>query len=157
MSVSSFTGAILIIYISPGRRKSKKTIPNVASEVSGIWYLGVSSPLRRLTCNNTPRSRSAAWLVPASAGWQVHSMMSSIQMIRGRPLGRKNVQTSRLQPPDFNLQTSSPIHSPGTSTNPTLKTSSKESSKGSTTNFKLPLKDYSHKGSGRTSAKQRRE
>ena len=76
-----FKGAILILYISPGRRKSRKTIPNVGSEVSGIWYLvsgiwylvsgiwylvsgiwylvsgiwylGVSSPLRRLTCNDT--------------------------------------------------------------------------------------------------------
>ena len=46
---------------------------------------------------------------------------------------------------------------PDTSTNPNLKTNSKESSKGSTTNFRSPLKNYSRKGSGRTSATQRRE
>ena len=42
-------------------------------------------------------------------------------------------------------------------TNPNLKTNSKESSKGSTTNFKSPLTNYSRKRSGRTSATQRRE
>ena len=52
-----------------------------------IWYLGVSSPLRRLTCNDTHRSRSAAWLVQAQAGWQVHSLMSAVQLFRGCPLG----------------------------------------------------------------------
>ena len=64
----------------------------------------------------------------------------------------KHFRESRFQPSDFLTYPQS-----DTSTNQNLKTNSKESSKGSTTNFKRPLKNYSRKGSGRTSATQRRE
>ena len=48
----------------------------------------MSSPLRRLTSNDTPRVRSAAFWVQAWADCPVHTLMSDIHTFLGLPRGR---------------------------------------------------------------------
>ena len=55
--------------------------------VSGIWRLGVSSPLRRLACNDTPQVAVGS-LAGAGVGWLADPVLDvRHSVVPRRPLG----------------------------------------------------------------------